>query len=382
MLAGCTVEPVVFDCEGDHSKCGVGGRCETTSTCSVPDDNCPGGLRHARSSEPDLAGRCLEVTNDDQPLRALSAGARHTCAITGPNTGKNLYCWGEDQELNRPGSSLVPARTYPKETYPFEFWSQVAVGTNHTCALTTLGAVYCWQNNKDPTQITLGFDLNPAEPVTMSAGDGHTCLLGTDSEGLRRLVCWGNNDAKQLGTNDSSVSLNHVTGYGEIQAVSAGDRRTCIVHRTDKVSCFGEPLDGAPIPMPIDSVAPGAITASYDHVCWTEGPEQTVRCLPTNHEPQESVNATLLANGRNHTCAYSQQTTKLKCWDTMGTTSTEVDLGLLRFLTAGEAHTCFTTTGESGSLVCWGANAEGQLGLGNKLPQPEPTTTAVLPFYL
>lgn len=75
------------------------------------------------------------------PLREVTAGAEHTCAVAAAG---GAYCWGWnwDGQLGggghfRPEPGKVPvAGEHP--------WLTLAAGTSHTCGVTTRGALYCW----------------------------------------------------------------------------------------------------------------------------------------------------------------------------------------------------------------------------------------------
>jgi alpha-tubulin suppressor-like RCC1 family protein len=59
----------------------------------------------------------------------------------------------------------------------------------------------------------------------LSAGGNHTCAIDSD----KALWCWGFNGAGQLGTGGTSASFVPVLvpGLGDVTAVVAGDNHTC-----------------------------------------------------------------------------------------------------------------------------------------------------------
>lgn len=77
-------------------------------------------------SAPPLAAAPLAQTSI--PVRQISAGGFHTCAIT--STG-SLRCWGN----NASGQTDVPADLGPV--------TQVSSGGHHTCAITVTGTLRC-----------------------------------------------------------------------------------------------------------------------------------------------------------------------------------------------------------------------------------------------
>eukprot|EP01084_Bolivina_argentea_P239028 401683_1 len=95
--------------------------------------------------------------------------------------------------------------------------TDIAAGTFHTCALSTLNTVKCWGggpyigyghwNNRGDGAGEMGnnlleVDLGTGFNVTdIAAGDYHTCALST----LNKVKCWGGNGYGQLGYGDNNT---------------------------------------------------------------------------------------------------------------------------------------------------------------------------------
>src|SRR5688572_5337009 len=77
------------------------------------------------------------------PWSVVSAGASHTCAI---NTGKNLYCWGYNDDGQIGDGTIGTSRYSPTKIGASGAWASVSGGTIHTCAITTGKSLYCWGN--------------------------------------------------------------------------------------------------------------------------------------------------------------------------------------------------------------------------------------------
>jgi alpha-tubulin suppressor-like RCC1 family protein len=97
----------------------------------------------------------------------------------------------------------------------------IAAGTGHTCALTTKGGVKCWgrsvsgergdgstHERRDPTDVK-GLTSGVA---AIAAGDQHTCALTTKGA----VKCWGWNSCRQLGdgTAENRLVSTDVKGFG------------------------------------------------------------------------------------------------------------------------------------------------------------------------
>jgi hypothetical protein len=126
--------------------------------------------------------------------------------------------------------------------------SEVAVGDNSVCAVTTSGAVKCWGRN-DVGQLGNGVAVNSNVPVNVSglssgvrairAGQLHFCaILDTGS-----MKCWGRNSEGQLGTGATSGNRNtpveSTIATGTIVDVTAFLYFTCVLNSEGTVRCFG-----------------------------------------------------------------------------------------------------------------------------------------------
>jgi hypothetical protein len=73
------------------------------------------------------------------PLRALTAGAEHTCGIA---RSADAFCWGNNFNGQLGGGTWKvnePARVAGGLA-----WSAIAAGHSHSCGVVSTGALYCW----------------------------------------------------------------------------------------------------------------------------------------------------------------------------------------------------------------------------------------------
>lgn len=313
----------------------------------------------------------LTVNGLASGVASLASGDHHSCAVT---VVGGVKCWG-DNRLRQIGDGTTAIRSAPVAVSGLASGVRaVTAGAQHTCALTTAGGVKCWGDNS-LGQIGDGTTTNRSTPVTVNglasgvavvtAGNNHTCALMNDG-GLK---CWGSNSFGQLGDGTTNQPLVPVRVSGltsGVAAVTAGGSHTCAVMTAGGAMCWGGNTEGQlgdgalvlarPTPAPVNWLAP---------------------------------DVTALAGGNSHTCALTAGGGVL-CWGgnyygqlgigPFGQILSPVSvIGLtagVAAIEAGDYHTCAVTTG--GGLACWGANGSGQLGDGTTTNRNTPTVVAHL----
>ncbi|MGH7893161.1 MAG: hypothetical protein ACREQL_00750, partial [Candidatus Binatia bacterium] len=238
---------------------------------------------------------------------ALEAGDLHTCALT---SAGGVKCWGDNGNGQLGDGTQTPRLTAVDVSGLMSGVTAVAVGSYHTCALTSAGGVRCWGDNTfgqlgDGTTATPRLTAVDVSGLTsgvtaVAAGSYHTCAL-TSAGGVK---CWGYNGNGQLGdgtTTTPRVTAVDVSGLTSgVTAVAAGIYHTCALTNAGGVKCWGYNGDGE------------------------------------------------LGDGT--------QTPALTPIDVSGLTSG------VTALAAGDLHTCALTS--AGGIKAWGNNGNGELGNG------------------
>ena len=314
------------------------------------------------STGPDLSGPATGV--------ALGVGSRHACRLT--DDGRVL-CWGR-ADAGQLGTGSTPLRSTPVEAAAGATrFSSIAVGGLHTCALTAEGEAWCWGANNAgqaglPEAMTgscgeliHGWKCVPSPHAietslrfdALVAGAASTC--GFTGDGA--VHCWGSNAAGQLGS-------------------AASD------------SCDGLPCSRVPVALPaqpkLRALALGSaahacgLTAGGEAYCWgsnadgqlgigTVGGSRDVPTAVAGRQRYETI-----AVGGQHTCALTIDGMPW-CWGRDILPPGEGGVSLSAAPVPIESSPAFTglITGTSaacgrtatGSVHCWGINANGEMGI-------------------
>ncbi len=200
----------------------------------------PASVVLAANARPETA---FGAMNFDLPFAyyatQISSGWYHTCALT---TNGTIKCWGrnDDGELGNNTWThsyvWVDVWTAAGNSAPLSGVVAIALGSYHTCALTTSGGVKCWgynsygqlgNNSYSSSSTPVDVSGLTSGVVAITAGNSDTCAL-TASGGVK---CWGYNPYGQLGndsTTNSNVPVDVVTSAGNstplsgVRAIAAG----------------------------------------------------------------------------------------------------------------------------------------------------------------
>lgn len=297
----------------------------------------------------------------------LRARGSHACVITAAG---GVACWGENGGALGDGTTTARREPVPVVGLPAGGIATVVPGWQHTCAVTSAGALLCWGENGDG-RLGDGTTSDRLTPVAVSglgsgvaavaAGGVHTCALTTGG-GVK---CWGGNLYGGLGdgtwTPVRTTPVDVVGLESGVTAIAVGGAHSCALTSGGGVKCWGLPAgDGEDEPRnaPVDVVGLGS-------------------------------GVTAIVAGASHTCALTAAG-GVKCWTNGGAPAGDgsaafvlspVDVvGLesgVSALWAGDGHTCARTTG--GALKCWGFNHRGQVGDGTDVDRLTPVDVVGLP---
>ncbi|NDG83684.1 MAG: choice-of-anchor D domain-containing protein [Proteobacteria bacterium] len=298
--------------------------------------------------------------------KAISLGTSHSCALLIDNS---VMCWGLNAS-GQIGDNTKTNRLTPVAVSGLTAVSDIRASTAHSCALLQDGTAKCWGNNAngelgDGTLVlkTVPTVVTGLSGVTsLQSGSNHNCaLLNTGS-----VKCWGLNSSGQLGDGTTTVRTNAVaiTRLSGASAIALGANFSCAKLTDNSLKCWGNDSVGqlgdgttthAPNPITASRVSQiSSLTAGNAHVCVTL-PDTSVKCWGQNNFNQ-------LGDGLTPTRHPSPAT--------VPGISTAVAA------TVGASHTCALLADQS--VLCWGANASGQLGDGTTLNRFTPIAASTL----
>jgi alpha-tubulin suppressor-like RCC1 family protein len=306
-------------------------------------------------------------------VTSITAGGDSSCAVFGGEAN----CWGDNNNsklsaMVTTADSFNSPQLFYRTSLPYYGINTLGLGLSHGCLLsfgdgsvptqTTPGLAVCW-GSRCYGQVgdgsTLKFTDHPTtaqvednstkpakfnnhsssqQAVLLAVGDNHACLSGTNtaSPTMNAVYCWGENDNGQLGYATGTLATGDC-------ALDSGSTMAA------PVSYNGMFITGAT-----------SLAAGSHHSCAVIMNGQVV-CWGDNSQGQLGNGDMSLPPGKPN----APQVVQVK-----DETGQSVLTGALQVYAGGDS-TCAMTT--DGRLLCWGANADGQLGVGDTMSRNLPT---------
>jgi alpha-tubulin suppressor-like RCC1 family protein len=238
----------------------------------------------------------------------------------------------------------------------------------------------------------------------VAAGYLFTCAIRTNDS---RVLCWGFNSNRQLGINESEVSVprllnpERILSNVEFKYLAAGDAFVCGLRKNDsRAMCWGRGVEGQlgitnttkmGIPREVNGSYPFfSLAAGGDFICGIRN-DSRVLCWGENVNGQLGyggyqdkdyptlINTTdtfyQIDAGARFVCGLRVRDSKAVCWGSNargqqgvegnfehGAGFKEVNVSYeFKYITTGDDFTCAIRANDS-KLMCWGANDMAQLG--------------------
>jgi alpha-tubulin suppressor-like RCC1 family protein len=311
---------------------------------------CGGGV--AARSSPATSGNpeapsAAEAGDDGRaqpngPPKDVDCGDFTTCAIAADD---RVHCWGRDKEGELGDGAGTGSRAKRVLLPGLGKVRKVALASQFGCAILEDKKVKCWGTGRIANDGRMLEDARPTlvrgveDVEELVAGGVMTCARNAGG-----ITCWGADD-KAIGTPPK----------GTFKQIAVGFTHACALDAAGAVTCWGSP-DWAPGGVYAKPGVSGAlqVVTGDRHACVLTK-SKTVQCWGMNDAGQLGMKPDV--NPHPKPVAVSNVSRVAK-------------------LAAGEASTCALL--EDGSVCCWGANGEGELGLGTRSSAEGPARVSAL----
>ena len=321
---------------------------------------------------------------------ALAAGARHSLALRNDGT---VWAWGANN-AGQLGDATTTARLAPVQVSGLSGVLAIAANGEHSLALRNDGTVWAWGNN-GVGQLGDGTTSNRSTPrlvgklvgaVAISAGTSHSAALLSSGEALT----WGGNWQGQLGDGSQTRRFSPnpapiapvdtvLAAPSPFPGISAGDSHTLAVDRLGIAygwggNEFGQVGDGSTVqrnkPVAVAGISGtvSQVAAGDVHSLALLG-DGTVVAWGFNGYGQLGDNSTALS------LTPVPTTTSLVSTDVPPVTTSGPLNGVIA-VSAGLNHSLALKS--DGSVMSWGQNTSGQLGINSIVDGKQATAITTL----
>ncbi len=164
-----------------------------------------------------LSGKTVTSISQDGYFNGSSGAYPHVCVVA----SGAAYCWGENnagqlgRAVGNTTDSSVPVAVSTAGVLSGKTITDIVVGLQHSCALTSEQKAYCWGYNgsgqlgngnnttqRVPVAISMTGDLSGQNIVSIGGGANRGCVM---TDGYQSF-CWGLNDLGQLGDGTQTSS--------------------------------------------------------------------------------------------------------------------------------------------------------------------------------
>lgn len=263
--------------------------------------------------------------------------------------------------------------------------AQIECGDFHSCALSQTGTVQCWGRGKDGQLGNGGSDDMPT-PVSVAGlsgvkqialGGSFSCALLDDG----RVKCWGTGRITGEGKEAARLPPTLVKGLDDAELLAASGVIMCAKRKGGKSTCFA---GRTPLVLPTGTI--GDLAVASAHGCILDGDH--VHCTGDdiwNHELRDVKvkGASQLVSGDQFACVLVGD--KPMCFgrNLFGEFGRESDMDIhasptevpglsgIDKLAAGETQVCARRADHT--ILCWGGNSQGELGIGTTSTEERPT---------
>lgn len=326
----------------------VGKRCMSMGNTSI-DSLRGGGLIQvqALNLNANVSGNFKISANGDfiPKWSQISVGSAHSCAL---DVNGKAYCWG-DNTYGQLGNGNNITSVSPTPVIGGQIYTKIVTSLFSTCGLRATNDVDCWGYGTEG-ELGQGTTSHSNVPLLVAglspildlvAGRAFFCALKSNNS----TYCWGENTSGQFGNGTTVNSLSPILGVASVKKIFAGGYHACMISTGDDVYCwgvnsYGQLGDGSTATRTSPVIVAGMNGASSMHLgdqfsCAIKI-DSTVGCWGQGTQGQMGDNTLMSAN-----------------------TTPKIVTGLVSVseIYGGSFHTCVKDATQT--FHCWGRNAKG-----------------------